>query len=93
MIFVDTSAWFAAVVPTDVNHTAASAWLAGCAEPLVTSDYVVDETLTLLRCKGENDRAVTLGEQFFDAAICDLIRLDDQDLRASWGVFRNYADK
>lgn len=48
MIFVDTGAWFAAIVPTDPNHERAAAFLAANREPLITTDYVVDETLTLL---------------------------------------------
>ena len=29
MIFVDTSAWFAAFVPNDAHHAAARDWLGG----------------------------------------------------------------
>ena len=53
MIFVDTGAWFALVVPTDPDHEAAVAWFDGNRDPVLTSDYVVDETLTLLRVRGE----------------------------------------
>ena len=49
MIFVDTSAWFAAIVPSDPNHPHATSWLAQSSEPLLTTDYVIDEILTLLR--------------------------------------------
>ena len=62
MIFVDTGAWFAATVPSDPDHAAASRWLAANTEPLLTTDYVVDETLTLLRVRGERRRSLLLGE-------------------------------
>jgi len=39
MILVDTSAWFASVVPSDVDHAAASGWLAVNREALITTDY------------------------------------------------------
>jgi uncharacterized protein len=48
MIFVDTGAWFASVVPSDIDHASASQWLNQKAEPLLTTDYIIDETLTLL---------------------------------------------
>jgi predicted nucleic acid-binding protein len=64
MIFVDTSAWFAAVVPSDPDYSEAANWLAVNREPLLTTDYVVDETLTLLRARGERMRARVLGERF-----------------------------
>ncbi len=53
MIFVDTGAWFASIVPTDPNHNKAADWLQNNSEILFTTDYIVDETLTLLRARGE----------------------------------------
>ena len=51
MIFTDTGAWFASVVPDDEDHEKAVAWLAQNREPLLTTDYIVDETLTLLSAR------------------------------------------
>lgn len=62
MIFVDTGAWYASVVPSDPDYSAASAWLATNTEPLLTTNYVIDETLTLLRARGERTRSLWLGE-------------------------------
>lgn len=61
MIFVDTGAWYASLVPTDPDHTRAAQWLAKNDLPLLTTDYVIDETLTLLRARGERKRALALG--------------------------------
>ncbi len=55
MIFVDTSAWYASVVPSDPNHAAAAAWLKENRLPLLTTDYVVDEILTLLKMRGRGE--------------------------------------
>ena len=52
MIFVDTGAWYALECPPDRNHRAATVFLKELAKgrlgALVTTDYVLDETLTLL---------------------------------------------
>lgn len=48
MIFVDTGAWYALATLTDVDHAAAKAFVATISEPLVTSDYIVDEA----KCSG-----------------------------------------
>ncbi len=48
MIFVDTGAWFARFVRDDPNHLRVADWLSANQEPLLTSDFCVDETLTLL---------------------------------------------
>lgn len=55
MIFVDTGAWYAGEVEDDTNHSAATSFLKELASSkygsLVTTDYVLDETLTLLRMR------------------------------------------
>ena len=48
MIFVDTGAWFAADIANDGDHVAAAAWLERNDQPLLTTDYVLDELLTLM---------------------------------------------
>lgn len=93
MIFVDTGGWFAAVVPNDPNHDKAAKWLAENKEPLFTTDYVVDETLTLLRRRGENLRALTIGENFFNENLAEVYRLSIKDLQETWKVFRRFKDK
>lgn len=93
MTFFDTSAWFASTVPRDGRHADASAWLAACTQPLATTDFVVDETLTLLRVRGESVRANRLGERFFDGSLCTVIRITDDDYSAAWDTFRRYSDK
>ncbi len=55
MIFVDTSAWYAMEVEDDINHEAACKVLAIIASGkhgiIVTTDYVLDEMLTLLQVR------------------------------------------
>ncbi len=93
MIFVDTSAWFASVIPSDPNYGKAIAWLTANAEPLFTTDYIVDETLTLLRARGERQRALTLGNNFFGGDLAKVYRLSNENLQQAWEVFRDYDDK
>ena len=54
LLFVDTAGWIACADAADPEHEAASAardhWLE-TEGLLVTSDYVIDETLTLLRLR------------------------------------------
>ncbi len=93
MIFVDTSAWFASIVPSDTNHQAASSWLNQNTQPLLTTDYIVDETLTLLRTRGETLRAISLGEAFFSDVLTTIYYLTQEDIRQTWQVFRQFSDK
>ena len=93
MVFVDTSAWFAAVVPSDPNHLKAANWLARNSEVLITTDYIIDETLTLLRARGERQRAKLLGKEFFEASITEIYFLTEEDIRQAWAIFEQYDDK
>lgn len=93
MIFVDTSAWFASAVDEDINHPAASHWLEQNGDTLVTSDYVVDETLTLLRARGQPAGALTLGRQFFNGTVATVHYLTEEELLEAWHVFEAFSDK
>lgn len=93
MIFVDTSAWFASVVPSDSNYQAASSWIQQNTQPLLTTDYIVDETLTLLRTRGELSRAFSLGEVFFSGELATIHYLTETDIQQTWAVFRQFSDK
>jgi predicted nucleic acid-binding protein len=93
MIFVDTSAWFASVVPGDPDYPGAIAWLAVNDSPLLTTDYIVDETLTLLRARGERKRALSLGDRFFRAGLAEIHKITASDLKLAWETFERFADK
>lgn len=93
MIFVDTGAWFASVVPTDSDHAAASSWLSQNREPLLTTDYVIDETLTLLKARGEISRARMLGEQLFGGNLATVYYLSEVDIVLTWEIFQRFSDK
>lgn len=92
-VFVDTGAWYAAVTPTDPKHAVTRSWMDANDAPLLTTDYMVDETLTLLRARGENRRALAIGEQFFNSDLATIYRLTDEDLFAAWDIFCDYGDK
>jgi len=93
MVFVDTSAWFAAVVPSHPNHSRAADWLAANSEGLLTTDYIIDEILTLLRARGERQRAKLLGKKFFEGTIAEVYFLTEEDIRKAWNIFAQYDDK
>ncbi|NJL41774.1 MAG: type II toxin-antitoxin system VapC family toxin [Leptolyngbyaceae cyanobacterium SM1_4_3] len=93
MIFVDTGAWFASIVPSDSDYSVASQWLLQNTEPLLITDYVIDETLTLLRMRREQQRAIALGEAFFSGRLSSIYYLTDEDIRTTWQIFRQFSDK
>jgi predicted nucleic acid-binding protein len=93
VIFVDTGAWFAAFVPNDADHVAADAWLQANTDVLVTTDYVVDELLTLLKMRGEYQRALAIGPPLLQGDITRLEWVRQDDVHKAWEIFAQYADK
>lgn len=93
MIFVDTGAWFALTVPWDANHVRATDWINQNTQPLITTDYIVDETLTLLRVRKEYARAIAVAERMFAAELARICFLEEADIRTAANVFRSFADK
>jgi uncharacterized protein len=93
MIFVDTSAWYALFNDRDVNFRAANEILVSVREPLVTSDYVIDETLTLFRSRGEDLRASKFGAEVIESGFAMSVRISDDDFRQAWKIFQQFADK
>jgi predicted nucleic acid-binding protein len=93
MIFVDTGAWYASLVPNDPDHPKAAQWLAANHFQLLTTDYVIDETLTLLRVRGERKRALFLGAKFFQHGIAEIHKITSGDFTLAWETFEQFEDK
>jgi hypothetical protein len=93
MIFADTSAWYALSVPNDPNHMPAIQWMESIAEPLITTDFVIAETLTLLRARSLNHLALSVGEAFFRGDAAAIHYLSRDEILEAWRVFRDYRDK
>ena len=93
MIFVDTGAWYASIVVDDQHHLSARRWLDTNAQPLLTSDYIVDEALTLLQMRGHGPAAMELGRMLFAGELAELVLITEEDLREAWRTFGQFADK
>ena len=57
-IFVDTSAWFALSCHQDQDHLMIRDLFAMNRLPLLTTDYILDETITLLQARLNHAYAV-----------------------------------
>ncbi len=93
MTFVDTGAWTALFVPADPLHDAARKWLRENRDRLVTSDYVVDEVLTLLKTRFSAQASIRGGQALFGEHFSQLVYLTSEDIERAWKVFRSHADK
>jgi uncharacterized protein len=93
MILVDTGAWFARMVKDDPLYELALVWMTANHERLALTDYILDETLTLLRARGQTPHAVAFGLKIFQGDYAELLYLTQEEIELAWDVFRNYHDK
>ncbi len=93
MIFVDTSAWYALAVPSAAEHTRAVAWLTSNHTPLVTTDYIVDELLTLMKMRREYQRARRLGQQLLAEHVVSIEWVSQVDVFRAWQIYQQFEDK
>lgn len=93
MTFVDTGAWVALFVEVDVHYSAAQRWLDSNSDRLVTSDYVVDEVLTLINARYKRQTALQVGEALVDERLAELVFLNEDDFGRAWDIFRSHRDK
>jgi predicted nucleic acid-binding protein len=63
----------------------------GISEPKITTDYCVDDTLTLLVARGEARRAIEVGHEFFHGKLVRLHFLVPQQINRSWILFQQRA--
>ncbi len=95
-LFVDTSAWIALHNRRDQRHgTAADAFasLKGRRVRLITTDYVVDETITHLRLTSGHAAAVHFVDVIRDHPLIDWLEIDRNSWAAAWSLFCRYDDK
>jgi hypothetical protein len=91
VVFVDTGAWFAYFVRRDPDHPAALEWMKRNRQPLITTDFVLDELLTLLKVRESHRVPIAAGELFWSQQIARLERIGHDDLTQAWETFRKYS--
>ncbi len=93
MMFVDTSGWYAAYVPTDPHHSQVKPLIDNADSRLVTTDHVLSESLTLLRVRNEYPRSLLLGAYLMSWTSTELIHVTTHDIEQAWIIFSKFQDK
>jgi uncharacterized protein len=95
-LFVDSSGWIALFDSNDKYYQLASKamnTLQGKVVNFLTSDYVIDESLTYLRKKTGHRVATHFGQWILAAQHIKFIRVDEAVWQAAWEMFQVYDDK
>lgn len=95
-VFVDTAGWMACADRADPDHLGACAVRDAALEAgqtLVTTDYVVDETLTLIRFRIDRDAVKTWWDQIDRSQRLRWERIDPARFERALQLFFRYRDK
>lgn len=77
----------------DLDHAAAVEWIKQNRQALVTTDYIQDELLTLLKLRENYRVAVAAGEALRQRRVARLEHITEEDVERAWEVFQQYHDK
>ena len=95
-IFVDTSGFFALLVVNDPMHHRATQILARARKTkrrFVTTDYILDESATLLRARGAGRLVAGLFDSIFSSNACRVVWMDAERFARCRDFFVDHDDK
>lgn len=92
-IFVDTGAWYALVDRKDPDHHETLKVFETYQGWLTTSNFVFDETITLLRYRLNWGVAYQFGENLLSGDLAVIHPIKQVDELKAWDIFKKYQDK
>jgi len=95
MIFVDTSAFLASVNRRDIHHFKAIDFKDTClktGQTLITSDYVLDESYTIIRHRAGHTIAVQFGDALRESQLIQIEYVTPEIIKGAWKLFKAFAD-
>lgn len=91
MIFAGTGFWYARFVTDDADNETATQWLDSHVKPLITPDYCVEETLTLIAGRKRARLAILAGRHLFSGAMARIHFLTCEQIHRAWILFQPQA--
>jgi len=95
-IFVDSCAWLALNDKKDQFHLKAveiNRELISKGYKYYTTNFVLDETITLVRMCIGHSAAVTFYEMLKSTKLIEIIKINDKIEDYAWEIFKKYSDK
>ena len=95
MIFIDTAAFLAMENRSDAHHEEAIGYQRTClkkGKQLVTSDYVLDESYTIIRMRAGHGIAVQFGEALRTSRLLRIEHITSETIEDAWNLFKDFSD-
>ncbi|MBU0567799.1 PIN domain-containing protein [bacterium] len=95
-LFVDTGAFLAIEDKADNHHRKALSFHRKALKEnyqLLTTDYILDETYTLIRRRAGHRFAVEFGEKIRGSRLIKVLPITPTIIDIAWNIFKKYEDK
>jgi uncharacterized protein len=95
MIFLDTSAFLAIENKRDTHHLKAVAFRDSCLKagsPFITTDYVLDESYTVIRFRAGYHIAIQFGEDLRKSQFLRIEHITPEIIEKAWQLFKSFSD-
>lgn len=92
-MFVDTGAWYAIVDKSDPKHNIAKVFFLVNKLPFLTTNFIFDETITLIRVRLGWNVAKDFGLKLKNSISTTLLSVKNEDEERAWEIFLKYKDK
>ncbi len=95
-IFIDTGGWVGLFNKRDKFHQGASQIykkIKANKLEIYTSDYIIDETVTLIKSHSNSDAAINAGNALMRSQLVNIINVDANIFNKTWLNFQKYKDK
>ncbi len=92
-IFVDTSVLYAYFDKSDRDHSMAALQIQEAQIPLITTNYIIDETITLLARNLGARLAYKIGSDLLKECFAKIIRVSLDDEKKALEILHKYSDK
>ena len=92
-LFLDTGFLIALEAKDDQHHAAAQAYWRTHRSQLVTTAFILTETVTFFNRRHHHAKAVEIGEYLQASPSVELVPIDDELFQAGWRLFQRHEDK
>jgi len=92
-IFVDSGAWYAVADRKDPDHAGAVSFLKSNAFPLLTTNFIFDESVTLMRSRMGWEVASDFGRKIRTGTISRVAEVRNEDEERAWEIFLKFKDQ
>lgn len=91
--FLDSSAIFVLTDRDDEYGPLVEDFLRGHKSPLVTTDFIFAESISLMTKRLGKKVAEQAGDHLLDSRFVEMIFLDEKTQQEAWALFKKYKDK